>query len=119
MGFFSRSGVSPARVSATGQHIRISNPWHAVEVRSSRQSCAACQQLAGLRFLSSEAPLLPIAGCEHPPTCRAVYKHHDDRREGPRREAELPGLARIRPAGPEGAVTRRIGRGRRSSDAQR
>ena len=119
MGFFSRHTAATALGSATGQHIRISNPWHAVEVRSSLAACPACRALAGIRFLSNEAPALPLAGCLHPPRCRAVYKHHDDRRAGPRRESELPGVARFRPPATVEAMNRRIGKGRRSTDAER
>jgi hypothetical protein len=118
MGFFSHGSRSVARASVTGQHIRITNPWHAVEVRSSLMACPACRALAGRRFLSTEAPVLPVPGCRHPLECHAVYVHHDDRRAGPRREAELPGTRRIGQSR-EGAAERRIGRGRRSADATR
>jgi hypothetical protein len=118
MGFFSNGPRSVGRASVTGQHIRITNPWHAVEVRSRLTACPACRALAGCRFLSSEAPSLPVRGCRHPMECRAVYVHHDDRRAGPRRDSELPGTSRIGSAR-EGVAERRIGRGRRSSDAPR
>jgi hypothetical protein len=106
-----------ALASTTGQHIRITNPWHAVEVRSGLMACPACRELAGKRFLSSEAPALPIAGCLHPVKCRAVYQKHDDRRAGPRREAEQGMAGRSPPR--DAANEQRIGRGRRSSDASR
>jgi hypothetical protein len=118
MGFFSNSPKSAARASVTGKHQRITNPWHAVEVRVGLLACPACKATAGVRYLSTMAPALPVAGCRHPQECRAVYVHHDDRRAGPRREHEEPGAARIRQAR-DGAAERRIGRGRRSSDAAR
>lgn len=117
MGFLSRKSKLEVLVARTGQHIRITNPWHAVEVRTSRNACPACQALAGKRFLATEAPRLPVTGCLHSLVCNAVYKHHDDRRAGPRRDSEqgLPAVAR---AGVE-AAERRIGRGRRTGDALR
>jgi hypothetical protein len=104
-----------ALVARTGQHIRITNPWHAVEIRSSRNACPACKALAGARFLSTEAPRLPVAGCLQSLTCNSVYVHHDDRRAGPRRGGEQ-GLPRAS-AAPTGRSERRIGRGRRAGDA--
>ena len=118
MGFFSNGSKSMVRAAVTGKHRRISNPWHAVEVCTGFMACPACQLLSGKRFLSSEAPSLPVAGCLRPLQCRAVYVHHDDRRAGPRRDAEQPGAARIGHSR-EGVAERRIGRGRRSADAPR
>ena len=118
MGLFGQGARRASRASATGQHIRIVNPWHAVEVRTARGACPACAALAGRRFLSSEAPALPVAGCLEPAACRAVYRHHDDRRAGPRRAADLPGLARTG-SGREGSAERRTGRGRRGTDVAR
>ena len=118
MGFFSNSSRSAARASITGRHQRIVNPGHAVEVRAGLMACPACRAVVGKRFLSTQAPALPVDGCRQPQVCRAIYVHHDDRRAGPRRELELPGASRVG-SSREGAAERRIGRGRRSSDAVR
>jgi hypothetical protein len=114
MGFFQKGRRSDSPAERTGNHVLLTNPWHAVEVRVSPKACPACRALAGKRFLSIDAPALPVKGCTQPPTCRAVYKHHDDRRGGGRREGELPfgGMAK----GPPGGKERRTGRGRRSTD---
>jgi hypothetical protein len=109
MAFLSRSPRSQPLASRTAPRPRISNPWHAVSVRSSRSACPACVALSGLRFLSAEAPRLPVAGCARPLVCRAVYEHHDSRRAGPRRESNRQ----------FGADERRAGRGRRLGDARR
>jgi len=105
-------------VSAT-QHIRISNPWHAVGIRTASRACPVCKALAGRRFLSREAPSLPLAGCLTPAVCRTVYEHFDDRRDGPRRgvDHEYPSQQ----APPPGGLERRRAeaRGRRSTDATR
>jgi len=99
----------------TGRHIRISNPWHAVAVRSSRAACPACKAIAGVRFLAREAPKLPLANCHHAAVCHSTYEHFDDRREGPRRNAEQE-FPRMQAPPPPAERERRRARGRRSTD---
>jgi hypothetical protein len=58
--------------------------YHCVEVRAGAYTCGAAQKLEHVRFLSDEAPSLPVPGCRvEKCTCR--YIHHDDRREDARR----------------------------------
>lgn len=85
--------------------------YHCVEVIAPSGGCEAARALKSVRLLSSEAPRLPLATCDHPATCKCVYRHFDDRRQGPRREAEH---ATLPPAhkGPE----RRKRLGRRDTD---
>lgn len=86
--------------------------YRGVEVVAPGDACPAARALHGLRLLTAEAPSrLPLRDCDRPGTCRCVYRHFDDRRQGPRREnehAQIP-LAHL---GPE----RRRWRGRRDSD---
>jgi hypothetical protein len=65
----------------------IQNPYHAVSVQAAGGTCAPAAALAGRRFLAREAPALPLAGCSTA-RCTCVYKHHDDRRVGPRRATD-------------------------------
>jgi hypothetical protein len=65
-----------------------------------------------MRFLSGEAPLLPLPQCGAGSSCPCAYKHHDDRRGQPRRAEEVTGLRRPNP----GPQERRQQRGRRSTD---
>lgn len=51
-------------------------------------SCEAARSLAGTRFLSREAPLFPLRGCDRP-QCDCTYRHHPDRRMDIRRAADL------------------------------
>jgi len=37
------------------------------------------ESLTGVRFLSADAPLMPVSGCDAP-SCTCSYAHHDDRR---------------------------------------
>jgi len=65
-----------------------------------------------MRFLSSEAPRLPLPGCGAGAACSCAYKHHRDRRGQPRRAEELTGIRRPVP----GPQERRRQRGRREAD---
>ena len=85
--------------------------WHAVEVQSSRTCCPAAQALKGKRFLSAEAPMLPLSDCTRPGACACAYKKYPDRRTETRREADT---AILRPAVP--SPDRRKKRGRRKTD---
>lgn len=60
------------------------HPFHCVEVQSDDAACTAVRQLAGLRFLSAQAPLLPVVGC-NAAVCSCRYVHRDDRRQEDRR----------------------------------
>lgn len=75
-----------------GLPARRSSTWHAVSVVARAGSCERARGLRAQRFLSSEAPRLPMAGCSTPGTCPCAYKHHPDRRGPPRREEESSGL---------------------------
>ena len=85
--------------------------YHAVSVVSGPIACAAAKQLENARMLSAEAPRLPLANCDCPGTCRCTYRHHDDRRAGPRRARERGKLA-----GPWAMTDRRRSIGRRETD---
>ena len=62
--------------------------WHAVTIVAGPRCCEAARKVEGKRFLSKEAPSLPLKDCGRA-DCRCRYQHHDDRRKGPRRAREL------------------------------
>ena len=62
--------------------------YHAVTIAVGGRCCAAAEGLQENRFLSREAPKLPLANCDRL-TCECRYVHHDDRRHGPRRTREM------------------------------
>jgi len=64
------------------------NPWHAVAIAPGPRACAAAGKLRDVRFLSREAPPLPLKACDSA-QCTCRYEHFDDRRKGPRRAHEL------------------------------
>ena len=84
---------------------------HAVTIVPGAKACAAARKLEDKRFLSREAPKLPLRACDCP-NCDCHYAHHDDRRTGPRRAREM-GVAID---GYDGEEKRAVKRGRRKND---
>jgi hypothetical protein len=102
------TGVSAMDRNPTGPRLK----YRGVEVVASGDACAAVKALQGLRLLTAEAPRrLPLPDCDRPDACRCIYRHFDDRRQGPRRENEIADIP-LAHLGPE----RRRLRGRRESD---
>jgi len=66
--------------------------WHAVSITSTAGCCEAARSLLKTRYLSAEAPRLPLPYCSDPTACRCAYRHHTDRRGPPRRREDLIGL---------------------------
>lgn len=64
------------------------NPFHAVSIAPGLRACAAALELRDQRFLSREAPVLPLKNCTNP-ECTCRYEHYEDRRRGPRRAREM------------------------------
>ena len=62
--------------------------YHAVTIATGAKCCPAAESLRDTRFLSREAPKLPLANCDEP-KCQCTYAHYEDRRRGPRRAREL------------------------------
>lgn len=59
--------------------------YHSVSIRTAGKSCSAANAIEGQRYLSSEAPQLPLADCDRPEKCRCRFIHHEDRRSGDER----------------------------------
>jgi hypothetical protein len=64
------------------------NRFHAVTIEPGARACAEAHALVGKRFLSREAPPLPLKGCGSS-RCECRYGHYDDRRKGGRRAHDL------------------------------
>jgi hypothetical protein len=90
---------------------RVSKQWHAVTIISKSSSCEAARAAKGTRYLSAEAPRLPLAECSKPDACTCAYKHHADRRAEARRADDGGGLRSSSPT-PE----RRMQPDRRNND---
>jgi hypothetical protein len=92
-------------------HYRLSNPYHAVSIIPGPGACPTARELRHRRFLSEDAPPLPLStgGRE---SCGCAYKHYDDRRLSRRRRSDRLGTPQSTWQGPE-----RRGMGRRATDA--
>jgi hypothetical protein len=86
--------------------------WHAVSIKPGPGACEAAIAGKSSRWLSREAPMLPLPGCTQPERCRCTYQHHEDRRSGPRRAEDLDAFSRPAQVGNE----RRKRRSRRQTD---
>jgi hypothetical protein len=86
--------------------------WHAVSIAGGSAPCLRARECGTQRFLSAEAPRLPLQGCDAA-VCECRYRHHQDRRAKPRRLVDRGELRRPF----TGVEQRVISRGRRSSDA--
>ena len=88
------------------------SPYHCVEVKMSYSACDEVLQLHGKRYLSAEAPVLPVAGCDKNCTCK--FKHYEDRRQDDRRDAFSASGIHF-----SGEKNRRMGGDRRQSFSSR
>ena len=88
------------------------SPFHAVEIRCTKNACQAAQDTRGKRYLSAEAPRLPLDPCDQPDRCQCRYQHYEDRRGDSRRDAESGSHT---PSDAE-RVERRKAKGRRAAD---
>lgn len=88
------------------------NKYHCVSITCRNNPCEAVKRLEGRRFLSAEAPLLPLHGCAAD-SCQCRYVHYNDRREEDRRHPY--GCHRSTPPTSIGRE-RRKKTGRRSTD---
>ena len=106
------SGINRSKISASATPLRPPSPWHAVAIKPKGECCDAVQTCRTRRFLSKDAPRLPLTECSTSDTCACVYKHHADRRAPPRRHEERDGLRRSTKVAQE----RRLSRDRRNID---
>ena len=58
----------------------IVGKWHAISIDVNDNCCQAAKALDGQRFLSREAPAMPLPNCDAA-VCRCKYRHHEDRRD--------------------------------------
>ena len=92
------------------------NPFHAVSIQPTAQGCAAAAAIKGVRFLSEEAPGLPLEECTAA-TCHCTYAHHVDRRRGNGDRRLVYGIRHESPEFSESGE-RRITAGRRDGDLE-
>ena len=104
-----------AEVTLSGLSVqahRVTNPYHAVSIKAGPSCLRTKLQYGERRFLSAEAPPLPLPTCDVT-ACRCQYVHHDDRRAEPDRRLRDVWNQNARLA--EGGDRRQLP-GRRSTD---
>lgn len=84
--------------------------FHGIAIEPGECACNAALALKGQRFLSEEAPRVPLEACDRLEQCRCVYRHFTDRRTELRREADMGLPMRDMPE------DKRYGAGRRVTD---
>ena len=85
-------------------------PWHAVRIAPGAVACPAAVAIRSQRYLSAEAPPIPLPECTFKNRCACTYRHLPDRREIQRRASDRGMFDR------QVARNRREKRGRRSED---
>jgi hypothetical protein len=107
---FGRESSEPTQAAPR----KAPNKFHSVTIAPGPRACAEARALQGQRFLSRDAPQLPLRNCGST-QCECHYEHYDDRRKGGRRLHDLG----VSIDGYEGDEHRQKSkRGRRQSDAR-
>lgn len=75
-------------------HTGVPHPYHCVAIRYPDGACIAVQRLSGQRFLSKEAPPIPLPECDAA-NCRCRYVHFEDRRQNDDRRNPHPVLVHV------------------------
>lgn len=75
----SRNGRNRERRTGFG----AGNAFHAVSIQPEQEGCAVANAVKVQRFLSEDAPGLPLPDCSSP-DCHCKYVHYSDRRDGAR-----------------------------------
>ena len=92
-----------------------STPFHAVSLKAGHGACRAAMERQGQRYLSAEAPPLPLPGCTSV-DCQCRYVHYADRRTRKDRRGDLPRGFGLTDETGEFEVDRRKLRDRRKDD---
>jgi hypothetical protein len=82
------AGGEPKAAMPSKPALKPVQKFHAVSVTPGRNCCHSARALKGKRFLSREAPVLPLKNCMND-ECTCFYAHHEDRRENPRRARDM------------------------------
>jgi hypothetical protein len=85
--------------------------FRAVAIVPVASSCKPAKRLRGKRFLTREAPRIPLSTCPDPANCACRYRKYADRRADDRRDIVSSGRWYT-------GVERRQSNGRRADDQQ-
>lgn len=109
-----RRGKIEVKEASTVRQLKKTSAFHAVSLKYSMDSCDAAKALTGRRFLSSDAPQLPLPDCDAS-QCRCGFAHHADRRSGAERRSPFNSGRFVGGTGLV-PVERRVREDRRQSD---
>jgi hypothetical protein len=107
--FLSRLRKDAPRISTPAAS--APRPFQAVSIFHGAKACEMARRFSDHRFLSKDAPQLPLSGCSMPARCECRFLKHKDRRGDRRRLVEFGASSR----GFMGQERRQRG-GRRSND---
>lgn len=62
--------------------------WRAVRILPGAGACTAAQNASEKRYLTRDAPRLPLRECDRQDKCKCTYRHLSDRRGELRRSAD-------------------------------
>ena len=105
------SGQSRSKVRTKRAASAKKVDYSCVEIKVRLDHCTAVEKMGGKRFLTAEAPWLPLPGCDRK-QCKCRYARYDDRRMDTRRDIDI-GITRSEYIGKD---RRSYVRGRRQSD---
>ncbi|KFZ39214.1 hypothetical protein HR45_02150 [Shewanella mangrovi] len=71
--------LAPSRSKLQKASGKARNPYHAVSITSDGKCCDAAAAIEGKRYLSADAPTLPLKHCNED-FCHCRYLHFEDRR---------------------------------------
>jgi len=108
------SQINHERERRTG--FGASQPFHAVSILPEEAGCPAAASIKAQRFLSENAPRLPLADCSAV-NCRCKYLHYADRRSGAR-DRRIGLIAKSDEVEFWSLRSRRVAVGRRQGDLQ-
>jgi hypothetical protein len=86
-------------------------PFQAISIFRGVRACEMARKFSEHRFLTRDAPSLPLSGCTLPESCECRYIRHKDRRAEARRLVDFGTSARV-----FDGRERRLRRGRRATD---
>ena len=89
-----RTWVHNNLLPSTFEANAATHPYHCVAIYHRDGACAAAKRLSGHRFLSREAPPIPLPACDVD-RCRCRYVHFEDRRQNDERRNPRPALLQV------------------------
>jgi len=111
-----RRGNTQVKKTASISELKNTSAFHAVSMRYSMNACEAAKAITGRRFLSSDAPRLPLPGCDSH-DCHCKYTHHADRRSGDDRRTPYDTGTFAKYGANAAQIERRERKGRRQQDS--